>query len=79
MGRKVSTPNDMVRQFDEQYATDGAQADFVIFLDGIEKENRAVESSLEHFRKSWHRPNWHILIQKAPEESKGSMGSRLNN
>ncbi len=79
MGRKVSTPNDMVRQFDEQYGTDGAQAGFVIFLDGIEKENRAVESSLEHFRESWHRPNWHILIQKAPEESKGSMGSRLNN
>ncbi|MBU1055082.1 MAG: hypothetical protein KKC46_14830 [Proteobacteria bacterium] len=69
MGRKVSTPNEMVRQFDEQYGTKDAQTDFVLFLDGIEKEQRAVESTLEHFRISWHRPNWHILIQKMPEKT----------
>ena len=68
MGRKVSTPNGMVRQFDEQYGGGDAQADFVLFLDGFEKEKRAVESTPEQFRKSWRRPNWHILIQEAPEE-----------
>ena len=68
MGRKVSTPNDIVRQFDEQYGSGDAQTDFVLFLDGFEREKRAVESTLEQFRKSWRRPNWHILIQKAPEE-----------
>ena len=68
MGRKVSTPNGMVRQFDEQYGSGDAQTDFVLFLDGFEKEMRAVESTLEQFRKSWRRPNWHVLIQKAPEE-----------
>lgn len=68
MGRKVSTPNGMVRQFDEQYGSGEAQADLVLFLDGFEKENRAVESTLEQFRTSWRRPNWHILIQDAPEE-----------
>lgn len=70
MGRKVSTPNGMVRQFDEQAGTTAAQSDFVMFLDGYEKEKRAVESTPEQFRASWQRPNWHILIQDAPVEAK---------
>jgi hypothetical protein len=70
MGRKVSTPNNMVRQFSEQAGTPAAQADFVLFLDGFEKEKRAVESTLEQFRTSGQRPNWHILIQNAPVESR---------
>lgn len=70
MGRMVSTPNGMVRQFDEQTANGIAQADFVLFLDGYEKEKRAVESTPEQFRASWQRPNWHILIQDAPLEAK---------
>lgn len=69
MGRKVSTPNAMVRQFDEQYGRTDAQSDFVLFLDRFEKERRAVESTCEQFKKSWRRPNWHILIQKPPERS----------
>jgi Permuted papain-like amidase enzyme, YaeF/YiiX, C92 family len=70
MGRKVSTPNGMVRQFDEQTGRSIAQAEFVLFLDGYEKGRKAVESSADKFRKSWQRPNWHILIQDAPEEAK---------
>jgi Permuted papain-like amidase enzyme, YaeF/YiiX, C92 family len=70
MGRKVSTPNGMVRQFAEQNGGAAAQADFVLFLDGYEKEKRAVESTPEQFRASWQRPNWHILIQDAPLEAK---------
>lgn len=70
MGRTVSTPNGMVKQFDEQIASATAQADFVMFLDGYEKEKRAVESTPEQFRASWQRPNWHILIQDAPVEAK---------
>lgn len=68
MGRKVSTPNGMVRQFDEQLGSSDAQTEFVLFLDGYEKEKRAVESTREQFRASWQRPNWHILIQDAPVE-----------
>jgi hypothetical protein len=70
MGRKVSTPNGMVKQFDEQSGGSTIQADFVLFLDGFEKEKRAVESTPEQFRASWKRPNWHILIQEAPLEAK---------
>jgi hypothetical protein len=70
LGRKVSTPNNMVRQFDEQLGSAAAQTDFVLFLDGFEKEKRAVESTVAQFRASWQRPNWHILIQDAPVEAK---------
>ena len=70
LGRKVSTPNNMVRQFGEQSGGDSAQADFVLFLDGFEKEKRAVESTSEQFRASWQRPNWHILIQDTPVEAR---------
>jgi len=63
MGRKVSTPNDMVRQFDEQSQAPAGTSNFVIFLDGFEKDRKAVESSAEAFRASWRRPNWHILVQ----------------
>lgn len=70
MGRKVSTPNNMVRQFAQQSGGTAPQADFVLFLDGYEKQQRAVESTMEQFRNSWQRPNWHILIQDAPVEAK---------
>ncbi len=70
LGRTVSTPNSMVRQFAEQAGSAAEQADFVLFLDGYEKEKRAVESTPEQFRASWQRPNWHILIQDAPLEAK---------
>lgn len=69
MGRKVSTPNDMVRQFDSQAGTATSQADFVLFLDGFEKERRAVDATAESFRESWKRPNWHILVQAPPQEA----------
>lgn len=74
MGRKVSTPNGMVKQFDEQTGNAAAQTGFVLFLDGFEKEKRAVESTPEQFRASWRRPNWHILIQAAPVEAKSKSG-----
>ena len=67
MGRWVCPPNAMVRQYDEQADGKSAQADFVLFLDGFEKQGRALESTAEQFRKSWMRPNWHILIQDAPQ------------
>jgi hypothetical protein len=68
LGRKVSTPNGMVKQFDEEAGGTAVQADFVLFLDGYEKEKKAVESGAAQFRTSWKRPNWHILIQDAPLE-----------
>jgi hypothetical protein len=74
LGRKVSTPNNMVRQFDEQVDSTSSQAEFVLFLDGFEKEGRAVESTQNEFRQSWQRPNWHILIQDDPSRESEKTG-----
>jgi hypothetical protein len=70
MGRKISTPNDMARQFSEQFGTPEQQSDLVVFLDGYEKTASARETDVAEFRQSWKRPKWHVLTQKAPEETK---------
>jgi len=63
-GRPVTPPNDIARMFDEEYGSDGQQFDLVVFLDGFERAGTAVRGELEEFKKSWKRPNWHILVQK---------------
>jgi hypothetical protein len=63
LGRIATSPNDMVRQFDEQFGSAAQQTDLVLFLDGQEKAGHAREASLETFRASWRRPKWHILTQ----------------
>lgn len=71
MGRPVSTPNDMVRQFDEQYGKPGQQIDFVLFLDGSEKTNSAAEADVAEFLRSWQRPKWHVLTQNSSAREPG--------
>ena len=70
LGRPVLPANEIAKTFDAQYGTKDQQADFVLFLDGYEKEKRAVESTLEAFRESWKRPKWHVLTQGEPEEER---------
>lgn len=67
LGRPVSTPNDMARQFSEQYDTEARQTDFVLFLDGSEATDSAAESGLSEFRQSWQRPKWHIMARKSQD------------
>ncbi|MBE0543502.1 MAG: hypothetical protein IH623_19330 [Verrucomicrobia bacterium] len=64
LGRKVTPANEIVKQFDTQFGTTEQQFDLVIFLDGQERQTKAVAASLEDFRKSWQRPKWHVLIQR---------------
>lgn len=63
LGRLATSPNDIVRQFDEKSGTAAQQTDFVLFLDGQERAGRAVEAPVNEFRKSWQRPKWHLLTQ----------------
>lgn len=69
LGRMVTPPNDMVRQFDSRYGTPGQQTDFVLFYDGREFERKAVASSVEEFRKSWARPKWHVLTKEGNKKT----------
>lgn len=61
--RPLLSPNEIARLFDEEYGKDGQQFVLISFLDGNEKEHKAVEATVEQFRKSWKRPKWHIWIQ----------------
>ena len=61
--RHVSSPNDFVRWFDEQYGT-AAGAEFVAFLDGHAHASAAKRENVEAFRRSWQRPRWHPVAHQ---------------
>jgi hypothetical protein len=63
MGRLATPANEIVKQFDSNFNTAKQQLDLVLFLDGQEKSESAVISTLTDFRASWKRPKWHILVQ----------------
>lgn len=67
LGRQLLPANLIAKQFDEQYGTPAAQFDFIAFLDGYERGNKAVEASVDEFRQSWRRPKWHVITQDAPK------------
>lgn len=67
LGRELLPANLIAHQFNEQYGTPNAQFEFIEFLDGYERSGKAVESSVDEFRKSWQRPKWHVLTQDAPK------------
>ncbi|MDD5492475.1 MAG: YiiX/YebB-like N1pC/P60 family cysteine hydrolase [bacterium] len=68
MGHLLIPANDIAKQFDEEFGSADQQLDFVIFLDGIENENKAKVSTLAEFRQTWKRPKWHILVQERQEK-----------
>ncbi len=63
LGRLATPANELVRQFDETFGTPKQSFDLVLFLDGKEKEGKAVAGTLEVFRKSWQRPKWHVVAR----------------
>lgn len=63
LGRWATPANLIARMFDFEAGTKDQQLDFVLFLDGREKEGKAVEADILEFRRSWLRPKWHILLQ----------------
>jgi len=64
LGRQVTPANEIAKQFDAQCGTPEQQFDLIVFLDGQERARKAVESSLEEFRRSCQRPKWHVVVQK---------------
>lgn len=61
VGRMTLGPNSIVRTFDQQRGTPAEQLAFAWFLDGREREGRAVFADEAAFRASWRRPKWDIL------------------
>ncbi|MFZ1987211.1 MAG: YiiX/YebB-like N1pC/P60 family cysteine hydrolase, partial [Desulfatitalea sp.] len=65
MGRKLTPPNEIVRQFDRDFGSPSQQTDLVLFFDGHEAAGNALSAPLESFRQSWQRPKWHILLPES--------------
>jgi hypothetical protein len=61
VGRMTLGPNSIVRTFDQQRGTPAEQLAFAWFLDGREREGRAVFADEAAFRASWRRPKWDIV------------------
>jgi uncharacterized protein YycO len=73
IGRLAIPANGIARQFDEQYGTADQQWDMVQFLDGSERQQRAVKADLATFRAGWQRPKWHVLL---PETRQAGVDSK---
>ncbi|HAH07599.1 MAG TPA: hypothetical protein DCM05_13945 [Elusimicrobia bacterium] len=71
LGRPLFSANDLVRQFDEEFGTEKAQYDLVVFLDAEETLHKSVLSSVEEFRASWRRPAWRPAAKAAEERTGG--------
>lgn len=63
MGRQTLPPTDLVKLFDQQYASAARQLDFVAFLDGRESTRTAVVATEADLRASWQRPKWDLAQQ----------------
>lgn len=62
-GRKAIPANEIAKLYDAEAGSGERQFDFVIFLDGVEREKRAVVADEGAFRSSWKRPKWHIVTK----------------
>ncbi len=61
--RPLIAPNQIAQLFDEEYGREKQQFNFVVFLDGNEKKQKAFPADVEAFRQTWKRPKWHIWLQ----------------
>lgn len=59
-GRKAMPANDIVSKFDREYDNPDRELEFVYFLDGLEKDKKAVSKGLSEFRASHKRMKWDI-------------------
>ncbi|MBL7114333.1 MAG: hypothetical protein ISS35_01090 [Kiritimatiellae bacterium] len=59
-GRPVVAPNQFAEQFAAEQAGDQRVFDFVLFLEGSEATQQAVERDSKAFAQTWQRPKWDI-------------------
>ena len=59
-GRPMVAPNQFAEQFAAEQAGDQGTFDFVLFLEGSEATQQAVERDSKAFAQTWQRPKWDI-------------------
>lgn len=60
-GRPIIPPNLIAQKFDELFAKDTRQFDFVLYLEGNEKQESFFQRDAADFRKTWQYPKWDIM------------------
>jgi hypothetical protein len=60
-GRRAIPPTEIVRTFAAERGKDGAQLDFVAFLEGREKGKQALDAGADALAASVARPKWDVL------------------
>lgn len=59
-GRRTLPANDLVKKFDAEGSAASRQFDFVVFMDGHEKEKAARLGDEAAFRSTWKRVKWDV-------------------
>lgn len=59
-GRRTLPANEIVHRFDSDAELGAPQMDFVLFLEGHEKDGNATLADVATFRNSWRRTKWDI-------------------
>jgi hypothetical protein len=59
-GRLIVSPNQFAEKFKNELGSEFAELELVLFLDGNEKEQIAIEKGPDEFATTWERPKWHI-------------------
>lgn len=57
-GRKIISPNDMVKKYYNERGKENRELDFVYFLDGNEESGKAFVKDEEAFSLTWQRPKY---------------------
>ena len=57
-GRKIVSPNDMVKKYYKERGTEDRELDFVYFIDGNEELKKAFVKDEDVFANSWNRPKY---------------------
>lgn len=63
-GKRMLTPNEIARWFDDTLNTPQQALDLVMFIDSNELEGVAFQAHPSDFTDSWRRPDWHIFKQQ---------------
>ncbi len=68
VGKKMLTPSEIARWYDQTKDTAAQQIDLVMFIDSNERDRVAFMANPDTFTDSWKRPDWYIFKQpKHPE------------
>lgn len=63
-GRLLLSPNSIIKKFDEEFDSDNAEFEFVVFYDGSERERKAISKSAIDLKRTWKLTRWKIIKRR---------------